>query len=147
MRRTFVKLFVLAAVALAARPAAGQVPGPLADQIKAWDAAFDAGNGAGVAALYTEDAVRLPPEGPEIKGRAAIAADVGNYAGFTIDLHAQGGLIDGDVGTAWGTFSLIGTDSQGDEMVVGGRWMNVVKKTDDGWKIYRDIWNFGPEGS
>jgi hypothetical protein len=26
-------------------------------------------------------------------------------------------------------------------MIDEGRWMNVVKRTDAGWKIYRDIWN------
>ena len=24
--------------------------------------------------------------------------------------------------------------------------MNALKKTADGWKIYRDIWNYGPSG-
>jgi len=148
MRRSLLMLCSAAALVAWWQPVTAQeVPQPLAEQIKAWDAAFDAGNGAGVAALYTEDAVRLPPEGPEIRGRDAIAADVGNYAGFTIDLHAEGGLLAGDVATTWGTFSLMGTDSEGDPMTIAGRWMNAVKKTADGWKIYRDIWNFGPEGS
>jgi hypothetical protein len=27
-----------------------------------------------------------------------------------------------------------------------GRWMNALEKTSDGWKIHRDIWNYGPSG-
>ena len=26
-------------------------------------------------------------------------------------------------------------------MTIEGRWMNAVKKTSEGWKIYRDIWH------
>jgi uncharacterized protein (TIGR02246 family) len=123
------------------------VPEPAAELISLYQDAFNAGDGNAVANLYAADAVRLPPEGPEIKGHQAIAADVhNNYAGTSIILRAVGGLLDGDVATLWGIFELHGTDALGEAWTVGGRWMNALKKTDDGWRIHRDIWNYGPEG-
>jgi uncharacterized protein (TIGR02246 family) len=149
MRRTFLAVSLLLAAASACLPARAkaQVPEPVADLIPLYQDAFNAGDGAAVANLYAKDAVRLPPEGPELQGQKAIAADVvNNYGGTSIVLRAVGGLLDGDVATLWGVFELHGTDALGEAWTVGGRWMNALKKTDDGWKIYRDIWNFGPEG-
>lgn len=124
-----------------------QVPEPLAEIITEWEAAFNAGDGAAVAAIYTEDAVRLPPEGDLQRGREAIAADVANYAGISIELRVVGGLLDSSVATSWGLYQLTGTGEGGEAIEVSGRWMNALKKTREGWRIHRDIWNFGPDGN
>ena len=55
-------------------------------------------------------------------------------------------MIDGDMATQWGTYEVSWTDEEGMEGGFNGRWMNMLKKTSDGWKIHRDIWNFGPSG-
>lgn len=149
MRRSLVAGSLLLIVASVCLPtlARAQVPEPAADLVSLYQEAFNAGDGTAVANLYTKDAVRLPPEGPEIEGREAIAGDVhNNYAGTRIILRAVGGLLDGDVATLWGIFELYGTDALGEAWTVTGRWMNALKQTDDGWRVYRDIWNYGPEG-
>jgi len=146
MRRTVLTLFSLLVVGAWSQPAQAQVPEPIADILPAWAAAFNAGDAAAVAALYAEDAARIPPVGEVQRGRDAIAADIGNYLGVSIELRAYGGMLDGNVGSQWGTFKLSGTAEDGTAVEFTGRWMNALKKTADGWKIYRDIWNYGPSG-
>jgi len=146
MRRTVLTLFSLLLVGAWSQPVQAQVPEELAPIIPAWEAAFNAGDAAAVAANYAEDAVRMPPAGDYQKGREAIAADIANYAGIGIELKAYGGLLEGSVASQWGTFKLTGTAEDGTAVEFTGRWMNALKKTADGWKIYRDIWNFGPTG-
>ena len=128
----------------AAAPLSAQAPEPLADLIAEWAAAFNAGDAAGVAELYTEDAIRIPPDEDFIRGREEIAAGAAAFDGFTIKLRTYGGLIEGDVATSWGAYELSGT-VEGESVTQQGRWMNAVKKTADGWKIHRDIWNYSPE--
>lgn len=50
------------------------IPAPLRDIATRVQAARDAGDGAALAALYSEDATILPPSGERLVGRAAIAA-------------------------------------------------------------------------
>ena len=146
MRRTILAALSLLLVGAWSQPAQAQVPDELADLIPSWAEAFNAGDAAGVASHYTEDAIRMPPVGDFQQGREAIAADVANYAGVSISLRAYGGLVDGKTGSQWGAFRLMGTAEDGTAVEFSGRWMNALKKTADGWKIYRDIWNFGPSG-
>ena len=146
MRRTILAVLSLLIVGAWSQPAQAQVPEPLKELIPEWAAAFNAGDTYAVAALYAEDAIRMPPEGDLQRGRDAIAADIANYAGVSIELRAVGGLLDGEYASQWGMFRLTGTAEDGTAFEFSGRWMNALKKTSDGWKIYRDIWNFGPSG-
>ena len=79
------------AVLLPASAMAGEVRAHIDAGTVKWVAAFNAGDGAAVAALYSEDAVLLPPGGERVDGRAAIqtfwqgAIDSGLKAEF---LHA-----------------------------------------------------------
>lgn len=146
MRRTILTALSLLLVGAWSQPAQAQVPEELADLIPSWAEAFNAGDAAGVAALYADDAIRMPPEGEFQRGAAEIAADVENYAGVSIELRAYGGMVDGKSGSQWGSFKLMGTAEDGTAVEFSGRWMNALVKTADGWKIYRDIWNYGPSG-
>ena len=107
---------------------------------QAWQNAYNAGNAAGVAALYTKDAKLMVP-----------GAETGSD-GKTIQK-----LIAGDI--ALGGKLALTTDDVvgfGDYAVETGRWVATAadgkhldhgpyvtfyKKADGGWKIYRDIWN------
>jgi ketosteroid isomerase-like protein len=111
---------------------AAQTPEPLDQLLEDWQAAFNAGEFAKVAALYTSDARRAPPDSPElISGQDEILAAMAPFAGITIKLTSAGGMLGEEYGSTW----------EGDQMVNKGRWMNAVKMTDGGWKIHRDIWN------
>jgi uncharacterized protein (TIGR02246 family) len=120
--------------------AAAQAPQPVNDLIAKWQSAFNAGDYAGAAAQYTDDAMRAPPGQALIRGREGIQASMSQFAGVKIKLSAAGALMGDAVGTSWGDYELSGT-MDGKPFSQKGRWMNAMKKTADGWKIYRDIWN------
>lgn len=141
-RKAFGAVILLVALA-SARALPAQTPEPLSQLLVEWQAAFNAGDAAAAAALYTKDAVRMPPDEPLVRGREEIAASMAQYGGWTIELKAWGGLLEGSVGTTWGTYKLSGMVEDA-PTTIEGRWMNAVKKTDDGWRVYRDIWNPGP---
>ena len=63
--------FVLGAGVLGAQTAGGMA-GAFAKVARDFEAAVGRGDAAGLAALYTEDAVLMPPNTPAAKGRTAI---------------------------------------------------------------------------
>jgi len=115
-----------------------QAPKPLEKLLVDWEAAYNAGEYAKVAALYTSDARRAPPDSPElISGHDEILAALESSAGITVKLTSAGGMMGEKHGSTWGNWEIW----EGDQMVDKGRWMNAVTMTGGGWKIHRDIWN------
>ena len=49
----------------------------------------------------------------------------------------------GDWAHAWGTWSQTGTDATGNAVEESGKWLEILKRTPEGWKIYIEIWNRG----
>ena len=116
--------------------------------LTAFAAAFNGGDGAGVAALYTDDAALLPPGGQRVDGRAAVltfwqgAIDGGltNISLRTIEVEANGNLA-----YEVGTFSLQAPGEDGQPVTAEGKYVVVWKKGADGtWRLHRDIWNMTP---
>ena len=107
---------------------------------QAWQKAYNAGDAAAVAALYTKDAKVMAPGAEPASGTAAIKAL------FTADI-AQGAkntLTQGDV-VGFGDYALetggyVATSPDGKHLD-HGPYLTLYKKADGGWKIYRDIWN------
>ncbi|WP_201838116.1 YybH family protein [Microvirga zambiensis] len=104
--------------------------------------AFNAGDAAGVAALYTEDAVILPPGGEMMKGRSAIQAfwkgaaeQLGDGTLTTVDVKPLGN----DTAREIGTFSFRSKGAQPQE--VTGKYVVVWEKVGSDWKLATDIWN------
>lgn len=96
----------------------------------------------GMRAAYTEDAAIYPPGGAPVEGRDAIAdfwagaaegMDVTGVDLETVELEPAG---DGRA-VEVGTFTIQGPDGVMDS----GSYMVVWKRTPDGWKLHRDIWN------
>ena len=118
-----------------------QYPGQLLKLDTAWEAAFNAGDWDAVADLYTEDAVRYPPEMPPIMGRDAIRADLALSAGMQISITFGGGMMGDEGGVSWGNYEIPGT-VDGQAVLQQGRYMTAVKKMPDGSvKVYRDLWH------
>lgn len=108
----------------------------LMGQIDQWEERFNAGDAAGLAGLYSEDAQLLPPGAGIVHGRSAIQAfwqqaidaAQGEDSLETLELHELG-----DVAVEIGTYAEDGGDY--------GKYMVVWKKHGDQWLIHRDIWN------
>ena len=108
----------------------------------AWQAAWNAGNGAGIAALYVEDAVILPPGGDAVQGTEAIAAfwqaAIDASPGTTVALATTELHNLGDVAVEVGSFVNTAADgSHADH----GKYLVLWKRIDGEWKLVRDIWN------
>jgi len=111
----------------------------------AWAKAYDRGNVDGVAALYDEHAVLLPPGAPAASGRAAIraffAADILESAKigarFTLAPNPAGG-VSGDMGWSSGTYTV--KDKAG-KVLDTGKYLSVSKRVGGKWLYVRDTWN------
>jgi uncharacterized protein (TIGR02246 family) len=107
-----------------------------------WTAAFNKGDAAAVAALYTEDAYVLPPGSAMVKGRAAIEAfwrqaaqQMSDAKLTTVDVLPLGRSAAREVGTV-----TLKTKSQPPQEVVG-KYVVVWRKIGRDWKLATDIWN------
>ena len=112
-----------------------------------FDALYNAGDPEGLVALiYAEDAVRMPPDEPMVKGKAAILARRKKGAElytYKIDNVAEDVQVDGDLAFMRGTFAGTATPKAGGEPIPAlGKWMAVYKRQVDGsWKCIADIYN------
>jgi len=107
-----------------------------------WTAAFNKGDAAAVAALYTEDAYVLPPGSDMIKGRAAVEAfwrqaaqQMTDAKLTTVDVLPLGPDAAREIGTV-----TLKTKSQPPQEVVG-KYVVVWRKIGADWKLATDIWN------
>ncbi|MBJ3763823.1 SgcJ/EcaC family oxidoreductase [Maribius pontilimi] len=112
-----------------------------------WQELFNAGDAAGLADLYTEDAMRLPPDGSRTVGRDAIEAALqGDFdAGLeNIQLDATEIGHDGNLGYVVGDNTI--DFPKGDAMGTGsGNYVLIYRKEDDGtWRILVETWNDAP---
>jgi uncharacterized protein (TIGR02246 family) len=114
------------------------------EQIKALDSGvadgINAGDAAAVVAQYADDAAILPPGAGRMDGKEAIQGywQAGIDGGLS-DVSIVSTSVDviGDTSVTVGNLS----GKMGDANLTG-KYIVIAKKTEDGWKIYRDIWNF-----
>lgn len=109
-----------------------------ADRAEAWENAFAAGDVAGVAALYTEDARLMPPNAAMIQGREGVASTFDGMKGLEIDLDATETATSGDIGYRVGTYVLRTADGS---PVDNGKFIETWRKVGGQWMITNDIWN------
>jgi uncharacterized protein (TIGR02246 family) len=135
----------LAACAKTAAPdAAGDEAAARAVNV-AWYKAYNAGDGAAVAALYAEDAVLNAPGAPAARGKASISefylknAAESAAAGFAlVDDPSSDAGVSGDLAWQSGTFKI--NDKSG-AAVDAGKYITVFQRKDGKWMIIRDTWN------
>jgi uncharacterized protein (TIGR02246 family) len=123
-------------------PAVAQSKATIEKLNDAWTAAFNKGDAAAVAALYTEDAYVLPPGSAMVKGRAAIegfwrqaAQQMSDAKLTTVDVLPLGRSAAREIGTV-----TLKTKSQPPQEVVG-KYVVVWRKIGRDWKLATDIWN------
>jgi len=106
-----------------------------------FSAAIAAGKAADIAALYTADAIALPPNGDAVRGQPAlqqlwqgvIDSGVKDIALTTTDLEVAG-----DVAVETGTAVI--KDASG-KVLDTGKYLVVWKQAGGTWKLHRDAWN------
>lgn len=140
MRKIFVAMVVV--IGLAA-PAFAQKTEIEAVNAK-WVEFFNKGDFAGVASLYTDDAIAFPPGAAMVKGKAAIAemwkgmaVKVGDPKVTTLEVKRLGRFAAREIGT----FSLKTKEPTPKE--VTGKYMVVWEKVRGRWRLSADIWNDG----
>jgi uncharacterized protein (TIGR02246 family) len=112
-------------------------------------AAVNSGDTAGNLAGFMDDVVYLPPAGPPVRGKAALASFVGSfYDAFTADIGmvAEETILMGDWAFQWGFLTgAVRPLDGGEETPMNGKWAYLYQRQSDGtWKIARDIYNSEP---
>ena len=139
----------LLVVALMSLPAAAHdVRAAIEKSVDAMMDAFNAGDAAGVAALYSETAMLLPPDASQIQGRQAVQDTFQAMIddGFK-DIVFE--VVEVEVSRTFayeiGLFS-VKYPAENDQMATAtGNYLAVWKREADGvWRLYRDTWNDAP---
>jgi uncharacterized protein (TIGR02246 family) len=128
--------------------------GPLSDEDVAAIAALGqqyveaslAGDAAGIAAVYAEDATEMPPGMVATEGRAAIEAryaegDEPSPTTFTITSTEIVGF--GDLAYDVGTWAAAGEVEGMDPIEVSGKYVCILERQADGSWLWKEvIWNY-----
>ena len=106
----------------------------------AFEAAARKGDTERLAALFTVDAISMPPDGPFVKGRESIKQLWGGaiqQMGLT-DLRLN--ILDLEIvgGTAYEVGEGVMTLKSG---AVTVKYVAVWKNVDGSWRLHREIWN------
>jgi uncharacterized protein (TIGR02246 family) len=133
----------MAGFAQAAAPASADETAIRAQSLN-WEKAYNGGDAKGVAALYAEDALLLPPGAPGVSGRAAIlefftkdiAGSKAAGAVFVVVPKTDVG-VSGNMGWESGTYKVTVKGA----VVETGKFLSVSRKKDGRWLYLRDTWN------
>jgi uncharacterized protein (TIGR02246 family) len=148
LRKLVVAVVTFAAITACTKSAAPDAAADTAairDAQHAWYKAFNSGDAAAVAALYSDDAVVAAPNAPAAKGNAAIR----DFVAKTVDTFRSSGLTaaegpTSDVGVsgdlAWQADTYTVTDKNGGT-VEAGKTLTVFQRKDGKWLMIRDTWN------
>lgn len=111
------------------------------ETLAAWEKAYNAGDAAGIAAIYTADATVMAPGLPAIKGRDAIEKFMqdGFAQGATqISIATDESFVRGDTSVRRGTYRVTASDGA---QVEAGKYVEIWKKDGGKWELSMDIWN------
>ena len=109
----------------------------------AWQTAWNSGDAAALAALYSADAIVMAPGADAMQGQEAIEA--GLAVAIEMAEGSQMALtpgeiipVEGDHAIEVGSFVETAADGSHKDH---GKYVAVWAKVDGSWKIVRDIWN------
>jgi len=141
MSRLITSLFMAVSAFAAAPCGAEDLESAIAARVTAWEKAFNAGDAAGIAALYTRDALLLPPNAQSITGRAAIEAFWSGALEDPLTATLESREIEpaGD-GVAYeiGAFTV---SNPAGETLETGKYMVIWQREGGDWFLSKDIWN------
>jgi uncharacterized protein (TIGR02246 family) len=152
MRRSVAFTALLFMAPLAACQAPAPEAGPLSEEdVAAIEASADifveaalAGDWEALAALYAEDVVLMPPNGPVVEGRVAIQDFLESFpfiTQFAVTIVQIDGR--GDLAFVRGTNSMtLIVEGTSEPIHITGKYVEIWRKQPDGkWLIAVDIWN------
>jgi uncharacterized protein (TIGR02246 family) len=131
---------------VAAQPAQ-TAPAAVSKVRDAYVAAVHAGDAKGIAGLYSEDGVEMPPNQAMAKGRPAIEKyHAGLLTGHTVKLSLtpMETIASGDVAYDVGTYSQTVTPKQSDGTPMNdrGKYVVLLRRASDGtWRVRHAIYN------
>ncbi len=108
---------------------------------RAYVAALEAHDAQAFADLFVDDAVSLPPNGPLIRGREAIAESLSSafvrVKFIDASMHTTETRMMGDTVVELGTYHLV-TQVDGYPTILNGRYLTVWRRDGNSWKIAVD---------
>lgn len=137
---------VLVSLAMAATAAAQSAPEAVKVRT-AYLTAVNAGDPKGVAGLYTDDGVEMPPNQTMVKGRPAVEKYYTGFLGeYTVKLSLAGieSMTAGDSAFDVGTYSQTITPKQGGGKPIAdqGKYVVLLRRGADGqWRVKYAIYN------
>lgn len=151
MKNMLIACSIAVLMAVGACTTSGADIPPVPTSSERFATAFNSGDAASLAALYTEDGMLLPPNAELINGRQNIqnfwqgAFDAG-LTGITIEIVESGAR--GDNAYEIGTYSVKAPGENEPLVTVFGKYVVVWRYDTDGqWRLHRDIWNRTPGAS
>lgn len=113
--------------------------------LEAYFTAANAGDAARWAALYTEDAVMMPPNSPTVEGRAAIESWLAMLPVKITDAEGMALEVEGTGTVAYlrGTYSMsLQVPGLPESVEQRGKLLQIYARQPAGsWLLARDIWN------
>ncbi|MGQ0430529.1 MAG: YybH family protein [Gammaproteobacteria bacterium] len=105
-----------------------------------WLAAFNSGDAAGLALMYSENSQLLPPDEPIVSGHAAIEDFWQRYSPGQVRLELSG-VQSERVGAYWfreGTY-IAKFEGEGEPRI--GKFIELWVKIDNAWLLHRHMWS------
>ena len=149
MSKKLVAVLLVAGFCVLNAPAfAHSLRAQIEEAVAKWEEHYNKGDAAGLAAVYTPDAVVLPPGGARVDGRANIQAfwQGAMDAGVSdVDLRTVEVSRAGDVAIEVGTFTLMAPGDNGEKVTLKGKYLVTYLRGDDGaWLLHYDMFNYDP---
>lgn len=112
---------------------------------KAFTEAANAGNADGIASLYTDDAVLMPPDMPAVTGRdnirAVFAGMMAQMPGMKIAFEVQDVAANGPLAGERGAWIITTPTPDGGSSEMRGKYLVAWHRIDGEWMMVWDIWN------
>ena len=107
---------------------------------KTWLKAFEARDAGRLSSVYGEDGMILPPNADVIQGTEGIMNFFKGMldTGATLQLENQESMVEGKLGYRMGLYKVFAKDGA---MLDRGKYIEIWRKADGKWWLYRDTWN------
>ena len=106
----------------------------------------NSGNAHELAAFFTADSMRMPPNGPSSTDRKAVETQyqaLFDRSTIKVVLEPKEIEVAGDWAYMWGHYDILATPKDGGDAIKDiGKFLDILRKHPDGtWQYHRHIWN------